>query len=117
MHVSRHVAPRHGWLRVLVSLAVLLVQAVIAVSPLAEARGGVGAVAHAESKNEGRHYAHAEANCAFCAASSIHAPAVRAPSGFRLTTERSACCIAVRTEVATPDLQPPYLSRAPPSLA
>ncbi|MEP7345426.1 MAG: hypothetical protein ABI877_09165 [Gemmatimonadaceae bacterium] len=95
----------------------LLVQAVVAATPLAEARGGVGAVAHVEARNEAQHYAHAEANCAFCTVSSIHAPAPRPAETLRLFHLQRICCTAIRTEVAAPDGRLPYLSRAPPSLA
>jgi hypothetical protein len=67
----------------LIRFALVLVQVVIAFTPLVEARG-VGAAAHVESRSDARHYVHAEANCAFCAVRTIHAtPAVTQPEVLR----------------------------------
>lgn len=92
----------------------LATQAVVVATPLVEARGGIGAKDHVESQNERRHYSHAEANCAFCAATTIHATPVRPHDPLELTETKSTCGAAQQSAISSPDLQLPYLSRAPP---
>lgn len=107
----------HRWLRLLVSVVVLATQAVVVATPLAEARWGVGANDHVEAQNERRHFSHAETNCAFCTAITIHATAARCHEPLELAGAQYACGAAEQSALATPDLQRSHLSRAPPVLA
>jgi hypothetical protein len=95
-------------------IALVFVQVVMALTPLVEARGGAGASPHVEARGDARHYAHADANCAFCAVRTIHAAvAVTSPSvprGQRL----SATIVALALLDPSADAFLSNLSRAPP---
>lgn len=66
--------PARGWARFLVSLALFFVQGTVAFTPITEARQGIGAASHVESADKGVHYAHNDANCAYCVARTFHSP-------------------------------------------
>ena len=107
----------HEWPRLLVLIAMLVAQVAVAMSPLGEARQGIGADSHVEGRGAGRHYAHAEANCAFCAVRTIHAPAAPAIDALMFSKAHEACCIP-RDVAATSRVAPSsHLSRAPPVLS
>jgi hypothetical protein len=101
----------------IVAIVLLLVQAVVVSTPLAEGRSGPGARQHVEARNEQRHYAHAEANCAFCAVRSIHAPAATAPARSARSVVLHRGVRAVLLLLPSTDFPLPHLSRAPPALS
>lgn len=95
----------------------LVAQVAMAFSPLGEARRGIGADSHVEERGASRHYAHAEANCAFCAVRTIHAPPAPAIDALIVSNAHEACCIP-RDVAATSRVAPSsHLSRAPPALS
>jgi hypothetical protein len=108
---------RHEWPRLLVLIAMLVAQVAMAISPLGEARRGIGADAHVEERGASRHYAHAEANCAFCAVRTIHAPAAVAIDAFLAANAHEACCILGDVAVTSRMAPSSHLSRAPPALS
>ncbi len=98
-------------------MVLFLVQAVVVSTPLAEGRSGPGAQQHVEARNEQRHYAHAEANCAFCAVRTIHAPAATAAARQRPPGVARRDVRIVLLLPPSSDFPLPHLSRAPPSLS
>jgi hypothetical protein len=108
-------SPRPSPLRRLTASLLILVQLVVALSPIIDGRLGQGAGMHVESTGLTRHYAHEEATCPTCAAQSIHAPAIVPPRLPRpLQTE--APVTRARNDLApSVDLHPGHLSRAPPA--
>ena len=114
MRLLRRLAPGSGWPRLLISLALFFVQGTVALTPLTEARQGIGAAAHVEASNRGHHYAHNDANCAFCVARSIHATTAPAPTPPAIREESDAR-VVTRGMVAPTRIASAFrLSRAPP---
>ncbi len=118
MHSLRRLAlpPVNGWPRLLISLALLFVQATVAFTPISEARQGLGAAAHVEDANKAVHYAHNDANCAYCVARNIHAPAPTPPEFSDRPQESDALVPAVGFVAPARLTSTASLSRAPPSL-
>ena len=108
---------RNEWPRLLVIIAMLVAQVAMAISPLGEARRGIGADSHVEERGASRHYAHAEANCAFCAVRTIHAPAATAMDALLASTAHETCCIPTDVAVTSRVAPSSHLSRAPPALS
>ena len=65
--------------RAVLSLLLLITQGVVAVTPYVEGRGGIGKGAHIEAPKDAHHYAHVEAECAFCVVRTVNARAAELP--------------------------------------
>jgi hypothetical protein len=106
---------RRNGLRAALLRILLLVQAVVVLTPLAEGRAGAGVVAHVEAQENGHHYQHAEANCAYCVVRTIHAAAVAVPTPARAHVAHGGLVIARAVGHASAESGPPHHSRAPPA--
>ena len=107
---------RRSGLRSVLLRILLLVQVVVVLTPLAEGRAGAGVVAHVEAQSNGHHYEHAEANCAYCAARSIHSVAVPVPEVHRAHVAHGSLIVAREIEQPSAESGPPHHSRAPPTV-
>jgi hypothetical protein len=95
----------------------LVVQGLIALSPLGEPRAGGSALqVHVEAQGTSHADLHSDDTCALCAARSTFA-APQVPVSLLTVTDRLATVAAVR-EVASPSAEATsaHLSRAPPAL-
>ena len=102
-----------GW-RSLLMVLLLATQGVVAVTPYVEGRGGIGKGAHVEAPRDARHYAHVEAECAFCHVRTISARVAELPPPpFDPSIERT---VAVAPVLVVPAIGPvrSNTSRAPP---
>jgi len=101
-------------LGLLLWVALVVVQVVMALTPLVEARGGAGASAHVEARGDARHYGHADANCAFCTVRTIHAAVAVSCAKLPRGEGLSATIVALALLDPSADAFHSNFSRAPP---
>lgn len=108
---------RRRRLRSVLSYALLLVQAVIVLTAVVEGYAGVGMASHVEAQGSGHHYSHTEANCAYCAASSIHATAAQPPATPFVRAVHGEMLVARAIHTRSAERVTPHHSRPPPAVA
>lgn len=100
--------------RSLITLLLLVTQGVVAVTPLIEGRGGIGEGAHVEAPKDAHHYAHAEADCAYCSVRTVSARAAELPPAPLFAVHVPQARVSLTLAPAAAETPPGNATRAPP---